>query len=75
MRTQFETELRGQTVKVDCEVDPPDFSVGIMGYGAEDVLLTDADGNGLDWELTDDEYYKLSECLNSTDFSYEDDVI
>ncbi len=54
-REELDIELRGQTVTVEFTVQDRDPSVGIMSYGFEDEVITDADGNVLPWELTDAE--------------------
>jgi len=65
MRTcLIEMELRGQQVLLECKASPPESDVGIMGWGPEEETITDADGNVLDWELTQDELYEVSGKMN-----------
>lgn len=54
-RRDIDIELRGQLVTIEFAIQDPEPDVGLMGYGFEDESITDADGNALDWELTDAE--------------------
>ena len=54
-RRDLDIELRGQLVNIDFAIQDPEPDVGLMGYGFEDESITDADGNALDWTLTDAE--------------------
>lgn len=54
-RHEIDIDLRGQRVTMEYFCVGPDPSVGMMGYDFEDETFTDADGNALNWELTDAE--------------------
>lgn len=72
-RMEFDIELRGQVVTIDCAVLSPDPSVGMCGFSFEDACLSDESGTILDWELTDDECIKVSEHIaGSYDYGYDD---
>lgn len=61
-RMSISMTLRGRDVDIDLHVVPPDESVGILGYGFEDEVITDSDtGDSLDWELTEDEIQLVGE--------------
>lgn len=54
-RMTLSIELRGQTVEIDLYALPPEYAVGLPGWGFEDELILDAGGKRLDWNLTDEE--------------------
>lgn len=60
----IEMELRGQKVLIEGKASPPEYDVGLMGWGLEEETITDEQGNTLDWELTQDELYAISGKVN-----------
>ena len=63
-RRDIDIELRGQLVTIEFAIQDPEPDVGLMGYGFEDESITDADGNALDWELTDAERDRVCEKVD-----------
>lgn len=74
-RMTIDIELRGQMVEIDLNALPPEHDVGISGWGSEDEIITDTTGQQLDWELTDDELYKISGAVSESawDGYFDDD--
>lgn len=70
-RMEFDIELRGQTVTIDCAVLCPEPDVGLPGFSFEDESISDASGDILDWELTDAECFKISQYIDRC-YSYDD---
>ena len=54
-KLSFELRLRDQLIMADVTLDPPDASVGIMGWAIDDYTLHDQDGREVAWELSDQE--------------------
>lgn len=77
MRMSLDMELRGWRVDIDLNALPPEHDVGLMGWGSEDEIITDYDtGLVLDWELTEDEIYKISGLVsqNALDGYFDDEL-
>lgn len=63
-RHDLDIELRGQLVNIEFFALSPEPDVGLMGYGFEDEVITDQEGNALNWELTEAELDKVGDAVN-----------
>ena len=62
-KLSFDLRLRDQLIMADVTLDPPDTSVGIMGWTIDDYTLHDQDGREVAWELSDQEIDMLYNAM------------